>query len=249
MGGFSNWPSFDSFIAQCWGPGVEVIGALLPGAASNIVSGTNPPYYINDFLAFYPKFGGCPLLITGTTAQGSATVAAVPLTVGCASGQLISGPGIPPNTVITAVTPNAGSTPGSLIISQVATANGTSIGLSVFEAPLVPMVVANAYIALASASLVQARYKDSWAIAMSYYIAHWVTLYLLSDGNRYCTAGEAATAGLARGITISKGAGPVSQGLKTIDSFDEWGSFALTIYGQNFVSIARIIGMGPSLIW
>ena len=260
MGGFSNWPSYDTFISQCWGPGVDVVSCL-PGAASNIVFGANPPYYPDQFLAFYPKFGGIPLQTTGTTTQGSNVITAVLTTsstipVGCpgtpaivAPGQLLVSPAFPPSTIVTAVTAATVDVPGSITVNNQAISSGTLGPLTIYVAPFVPLVVLLAYIQLATASLVQARWQDMWTIGIGLYVAHFATLYLQSDGNIYTTAGQAATAGIARGITVSKTAGPVSQGIQALDIFGDWGSFALTSYGQQLATFSMAVGAGPVLLY
>ena len=76
----------------------------------------------------------------------------------------------------------------------------------------IPTAVVNAFISLASASLVQARWgAETWPIAMAMFVAHYLTLYLRSDGDaQYTSPGRVAAAGLARGILVSKSAGGVS---------------------------------------
>lgn len=216
-------------------------GALAVDLAPiGLVTGTNPPYTATDFLGFYPKFGGTPLAVTGTLTNGSPTVTDV-VGSGAGTGQLITGTGIPGGTTIISVN---GST---LTLSQNATADGPQ-ALTVYTAPFVPLVVLNAYINLASASLVQARWLDAWQIAMGLYVAHYVTLYLRSDGNVYSDAGKAAAAGLNVGITVSKGAGPVSQGLQLSSGLENWGEWQTTAYGRQFATMAKVVGSGPVLV-
>ena len=48
----------------------------------------------------------------------------------------------------------------------------------------IPVAVVNAYISLASASLVEARWgAETWPIARALFVAHYLTLYLRSDGD------------------------------------------------------------------
>jgi hypothetical protein len=114
---------------------------------------------------------------------------------------------------------------------------------------LVPDAVLSAYIAFANACLVQARYQDFWPIAMGWFISHFLTLYLQSDGNPASTAAQAAQQGLARGIQVSKSAGDVSVSYQALEGLDGWASWTLTTYGQQFASTAKVIGSGSMYIW
>lgn len=246
MGGFSNWPNFDSFIVQCWGSSAPEVAGLPFGSASNIVVGTNPPYTATDFLSIYPKFGGQPLeVLNCTLVQGSTAVQLANAIPGIATGQLITGIGIAPGTVVQTYT--QGQT--EVTLSLAATTSASSVTLNFFVAPFVPILVINLYIALASSSLVQARWLDQWYLAMGFYVAHFLTLYLRSDGDTYSSAGQVATAGLRVGITISKAAGPVSQGLELSSGLEGWGEWQSTSYGRQLATFARIIGMGPMLLY
>lgn len=247
MGGFSGWPNYNSFITQSWGsPSFESACSWF-GNSSNIVLGTNPPYTASDFLAFYPKFGGITTPVTVDTTSGSPTISDVQAANFSLyqPGQLITGPGIPAGSLITAVS----ASPNTITISQNATQDATDVVLQVFSAPFVPMIVINMYIALASASLVQKRWFDMWPLAVGWFVAHFCTLYLRSDGDTYSSAGRAAAAGLNVGITVSKGAGPVNQGLQLVGGLEDWGMWASTTYGIQFAQMAKVIGGGPMLIY
>jgi hypothetical protein len=110
---------------------------------------------------------------------------------------------------------------------------------------VVPQAVLQAYINLASASLVQARWQDTWVLAMGLYVAHFVTLYLRSEGNVGSTAGAIASSGLEKGIMVSSGAGDVSKSIQVGTDLMDWGTFGETTYGSQLVTFAKIIGMGP----
>ena len=160
---------------------------VIYGASTGMVAGTNPPYAVADFVAFYPKFG----------------------TVG---------------------------------------ADDTYTG------PL-PLPVIQAYVSLASASLMQARYRENWPIVMALFVAHFCTLYLdseaayLDNPTGAPTAAAIAASGAASGIAVSQSAGDVSYSIETLTSqLGGWGTWNLTRYGQQFVTMARVTGMGPIFI-
>ena len=65
MGGYggcgNGWPNFNGLLDNIWGSGqAGGCSVSLFGAATNLVFGQNPPYYLDDFLAFSPKFFGQP---------------------------------------------------------------------------------------------------------------------------------------------------------------------------------------------
>jgi len=62
-------------------------------------------------------------------------------------------------------------------------------------------------------------------------------------------AGQAAAAGLARGITVSKGTGLVSEGIQPISGLENWGAWNETEYGIRFATTAKIVGSGCMLLW
>jgi hypothetical protein len=236
-------PDYDQYLAEIWGWPNEGLSGQFTGA-SNIVIGSNPPYSVADFIVLFPQFGGTPVNITGTLVSGDPTVSSVSSTAGLAVGQLIIGAGIVGGSTIAAI--DAGA--GTITLSAPASATGSGVALTVYLALLVPLVILNTYITLASASLVQARWLDSWTIGMGWFVAHYLTLLLQAqtgDGS----ARAVASAGLAIGIKTSKEVGDVSVGISLIDGLKDWGAWQLTIYGQQLATIAAVIGMGPMVIY
>lgn len=212
------------------------------GLASGIVQAGNPPYTASDFGAMYPKFFGLGINIQGTITSGSDVVSATNSAQmpGVAIGQLVSGSGIPAGTMITAVTSN------SITLSANATAAGTLV--TVYESPLVPLAIVQAYLNLANASLMSSRWREAWPIAMGLYIAHYLTLYLETDSNPTATAAQAVTQGLQHGIAVSKAVGDTSIGLQTLTGLESWGAWTLTQYGLQLITMARVVGSGPIYI-
>lgn len=260
MGSFSPGsisPSFDQFLQEVWGWSDEY--AFASGSSSNVVIGTNPPYGAANFFALYPKFAGTATTpVVGTAASGSPIITGITSTSALAPNELITGAGVPALTT-TSIPGLAGGIQAVTVIQSVdsssqvtLTQNATQAGsvtLSVFTSPLVPMAAINTYIALASASLVQLRWMDAWPAAMGFFVAHFLTLWLRSDGVISSVPGQAAAAGLARGITTNKAAGPVSMGIQPVTGLDDWAAWTSTEYGVQFATFARIIGAGPMLCW
>ena len=213
-------------------------GAWWTAGANNVLVGQNPPYALADFAVVYPKFFGLSSPVTATTVAGSTDL---PYTAGTlAAGQLIAGPGIPANTLVTAATATDAT------LSQAATATGANVGLVTYAAPLLPLSVLNAYIALASGSLQQARWLDQWQFGMALYVAHFATLWLVTEGTPDKLPEQMALAAAQRGLGAlqSKSADGVSASYQPNSTAASWGSWGLTAYGVQLVQMAKLVGMG-----
>jgi hypothetical protein len=257
----TGWPIVENFLESAWSGGYA--NFTLPGTltqASNLAFGGNPPYQVSDFLAFYPKFGTYSQAISGISVNAGGT--------GYAPGDTLTPVQADSSgAVITVATVGAGGVVLTLQVSQpgqgysVASAlptttnnAGTGCTLNITAlAPgnfVVPQVVIQLYINLALACLNAGRWLDMWPVAMNLFVAHFCTLYLLSDGSSGTTPGQIAQQGLARGIAVSKTAGDVSVSYETVaNDLDGFASWNRTEYGQQLATFAKIIGMGPSYIW
>lgn len=236
-------PDYNAYLLEIWGYPGDVSG-WLASDATNIVVGGNPPYTFSDFLAMYPKFFGAPTVVNGTLDGSTATVTALGSTNNLTAGQLVTGTGVPEGTLILSV--NTGA--NSMVLSNATTVAGAAVQLTVYTAPVMPLLAMQAYINLALASLMCARWLDMWPMAMALYIAHYCTLYLRSEGNAGTTAGSIAASGLARGIQVSQTAGPVSGSVELVQGFEDWGTYNETEYGKQFATFAKAIGSGPMLV-
>ncbi len=248
--GSQNVPDFNAWLTSEWGyPYFEgCLGSF--AAASNVIVGTNPPYSITDFFAFFPKYGGKNLSLSGIFTSGVSLVTGVD-TTSLAVGQYVGSAGnlaFPAGTTITAINVSNAQT-GQLTLSQPAMLTGQAAFTAYVGPPLVPVPVINAYIALASASLVFNRWLDTWMLAIALFTAHFVDLYLRSQGNCSSSCAQAATAGLKSGITIGVSAGGVSQTLKPVPGIDEWGQWAQTAAGVQLIQFARAMGAGSVLLY
>jgi hypothetical protein len=235
------FPDLTLFYMSIYGGfGYDIAATDYLGLARGIPQTGNPPYTVLDFLALYPKFGGTPTSIQGTLTSGSETVT-VSSVAGLIVGQLIAGPGIPSGSIITGVNGT------SITISNPATLSGQN-QLNVYTAPLVPITVIQIFLNLANSALMSSRWREMWSIAMGLYIAHFVDLWLQSEGNPATTAGQAAAQGIGRGITISKSVGDVSVSYQPLTALENWAAWNLTIYGQQLATFARVVGAGAVYI-
>ena len=110
------------------------------------------------------------------------------------------------------------------------------------------------YINLANAVIKESRYHSYWQVCMNWFIAHFLTLYLqsISTGTSQCSAKNVLAAGEARGLKVHKAVDGLSVGLDYSQIGDDlagWAQFKLTIYGQQFASIAKLMGRAGSFVW
>lgn len=150
--------------------------------ASNIRSGKNPPYTVEDFLAMYPQFG---------------------------------------------------------VVNDV----GERV---------IPCVVLRAWLKMAHAVLNKARYGDMWEMAMGLFIAHWLTLYLQTTASPNDPVKKIISAGLSQGVQTSKSAGDLSVSYDfsvVTNDFDGWGTYKYTVFGQQFIGLAKLVSLGGMTVW
>lgn len=185
-------PNFNAWLQTAWGAGAEFWSAGPQGFfgnATNLVFGQNPPYYLDTFLAYYPKFFGAPTVYSGVvTLQGSNQA-----TFGSAAsllfGQFCVCGDFPPNTVITKINGNV------VTFNNNALTTDSTATVQVYQAPVVPITVIQLYLNLANASLVQCRWQEEWLVAMGWFTAHYLTLYARSDAQEVLTIVQSAIHG------------------------------------------------------
>lgn len=262
----TNIPCLDSVLAQWWEGGVQSYGfAAGITQAANLVFGANPPFQLSDFLAIYPKFGtGTQSILTAAIRNGGAGYSVGDkLTVvspnGGKGGVLFVTGTTPPGAITTFDTIPSGGTgtgynPGNNFDTITDSILGTGATVDVltitpFTGLVLPLIVLQLYLNLANASLIQPRWLDYWQLAMSLFVAHMATLYLISEGAPGTTPQQIAASGLAKGLNVSAAAGDVSKSVKYLEGWEDWGEWNLTIYGQQLMTYAAVIGMGPMYIY
>jgi hypothetical protein len=212
--------------------------------ASNIRVGQNPSYLCSDFINNYPQFGGLPVGITATAFIGSNQLAVVSV-VGITVGMLvvdITGT-IPDGTTVLAINGL------ELTLSNTATAS-VSLAITLYPT-LLPAMVLQMYINLATASINQARWHSYWKTAIGWFVAHFCTLYLQSMASPGSSAAQVVSAGQARGLMASKGVGDVSVSYdysSIASDLDGWAQWKLTLFGQQLASIGKLVGKGGTVV-
>lgn len=246
-----GWFGGDSLSFGCVPPNFTV--------AANLFFGGNPTYQVSDFLGFYPKFGvyaqaiqtAVPNAAPGTGYNVNDVLNVVQQ--GATGGQLkvtaVDANGAP--TAFSITTPGT----GYQVAIGVTTTGGSGTGALVDITALVPSSnmalptqVIQVFINLATASLQEARWQDSWTLGMHLFVAHYCTLYLQTETSSPSnTPAQVAVSGSGKGILVTKSAGDVSGSYQTVID-EDYTSWNLTAYGQQLAGIARMIGMGPMYI-
>lgn len=115
----------------------------------------------------------------------------------------------------------------------------------------VPENVVEAFVNLASANINIKRWNKSWEFGMALFIAHFLTLYIKTSG----TVDDPQTnlaSGLVRGIQTSKSVDGVSVSYdvsSVLTEMDGWGSYKLTEYGIQLLTMARLLGKGNMYVF
>lgn len=119
---------------------------------------------------------------------------------------------------------------------------------------LVPDEVLDMYVKFAHASVQESYYGDAWRVCMSWFIAHFLTLYMMSmvDDELGDSARDVVAAGQAKGLASSKSVDGVSiqyDFTTAMQDLEGWAAFKLTEYGTLFASFAKTLTMGGFYIY
>jgi hypothetical protein len=227
-----------------YGNDTKAMSDSIRADASNILVGTNPSYLCADFINNYPQYGGISLGVPVTAVSGS-NLLTVTNTTGISIGMLVVDPAgnIPDGTIITAITLLV------LTISNNAT-NSATLNIVLYPT-LLPTIVIQMYINLATASIMQRRWHSYWKIAIGWFVAHFCTLYLESMANPGSSAAQVVAAGQARGLMASKGVGDVSVSYdynSIAQDLEGWAAWKLTIFGQQLATVGKLVGKGGMMV-
>ena len=103
----------------------------------------------------------------------------------------------------------------------------------------IPLVILQAYIDLAHASITYSVYREYWIICMGLFIAHFATLYLQTMDDPL--AGD--TAGLVSSKSVDGVSVSYDNSAITAD-MDGFGEFKATTFGLQLITFAQIVGIG-----
>ena len=127
-----------------------------------------------------------------------------------------------------------------------------SFGPDADENYVVPMSILQVYIDLASASVQEARYHGAWSLCMGLFVAHFATLWLQSTTTAGSPAAKVVALGEAKGLRTSKSVGDVSVSIDynaVAQDLNGWAAWNLTTFGQQFATIAKLMGKGGMMVW
>ncbi|MDK2966482.1 DUF4054 domain-containing protein [Lacrimispora sp.] len=112
---------------------------------------------------------------------------------------------------------------------------------------LVPDPMLQVFINNANASILPSRYCEIWRYAAGLYVAHFSALYLKTYSDGSATPSRAAATGQQTGLVkeATMGDTTISYDNEAItEASAKWGAWNATQYGQQLVTMARMIGMG-----
>lgn len=94
--------------------------------------------------------------------------------------------------------------------------------------------------------------NKQFKLGVCLFTAHFLTLYLMSATPEGADAQEVMNSAQMKGVINSKSVGDVSVSYDfslAISDIDKWGNFNLTLFGNQFVSIAKLMAKGGMYIW
>lgn len=112
---------------------------------------------------------------------------------------------------------------------------------------LVPDPMLQVFIDNSNASILPSRYGDIWRYAAGLYVAHFSALYLKTYSDGSATPARAAATGQQTGLVKEATMGDTTiryDNEAITEASAKWGSWNATQYGQQLVTMARMIGMG-----
>ena len=112
---------------------------------------------------------------------------------------------------------------------------------------LVPEKILDQFISQANDSVLPSRWGSMWHYAAGLYTAHFSALYLQTYAPASASAAQAAARAQQTGAVKSATMGDttISYDNSAITSGTEkWGAWNATQYGQQLVTMARLVGMG-----
>lgn len=112
---------------------------------------------------------------------------------------------------------------------------------------LIPEPVVEMYVEQAVRCIQQSRWHAMRKSGMCCYIAHHLTLWLMANAPAGSSGATVAAAGMVQGSVSSKSVDGVSIGYSQSGAQSDltgWGAYKETIFGEQFATMARIVGKG-----
>lgn len=109
----------------------------------------------------------------------------------------------------------------------------------------IPDEVLEHYVTMANSVVKESRWHGMWKEGMRLYIAHFLTLYLMSTAPDDTDSVGIINAGGTNGVATSKSVGQVSVSYDVNianGDLNGWAAWKLTTYGSQFATMARLLG-------
>lgn len=117
---------------------------------------------------------------------------------------------------------------------------------------IVPKMVLEMYLDMANACIKENRWHKQWKMGMCLFMAHFCTLYLQGVADANGSIKGIVEAGKAQGLDTSVSVGDVSVTTDysiTTTNINGWTGWSLTSYGQQLISIGKLVSKGGMYIY
>lgn len=117
---------------------------------------------------------------------------------------------------------------------------------------IVPVAVIQIYIDLANSCIKEARWRNSWKIAMGLFVAHWCQLWLRNSTNADDGKDSIVQSGQVQGIITTESVDGVSYSMDIGQVMQDLAGYAMwttTDYGAQLATLSKIYGKGAMLVW
>lgn len=112
---------------------------------------------------------------------------------------------------------------------------------------MVPESMLSVFLSQVNDSVLPSRWGSLWRYSAGLYVAHFSAMYLKTYAPESTSAGKVASSAQAVGVVKSASMGNTSisyDNAAVTAGTEKWGSWNATQYGQQLVTLARMVGMG-----
>lgn len=116
----------------------------------------------------------------------------------------------------------------------------------------IPEIVLEMYLDMANSCIKESRWHKQWRYGMCLFIAHFCTLYLQGMADANGGVKGILEAGKAQGLDTSISVGDVSITTDyslTTTNIEGWSGWSLSTYGQQLITIGKLLGKGNMYVY